>query len=77
MKAVGPVILVIGDDAILDAKRLSSEVGADVQLLMDRTVSVAHRYGMKEPDRAIALVGYVVIDRKGREIGRASCRERV
>ena len=56
----------IGDDAILDAKRLATEVGPGIRLLVDRTVSVAHRYGMKDPDRAIAVAGYVVIDRAGK-----------
>lgn len=62
--AAGAATLVIGDDAILDAKRIATEVGPDIHLLMDRTVSVAHRYGMKDRDRAVT--GYVVIDRAGK-----------
>ena len=60
------MILVIGDDAILDAKRIATEVGPDIRLLIDRTVAVAHRYGMKDPDRAMAVAGYVIIDRAGK-----------
>lgn len=60
----------IGDYAILDAKRAAAEAGPDIQLLMDGTVSVAHRYGMKEPNRPMALVGYVVIDKRGRVLAR-------
>lgn len=70
IRAVGAAILVIGDDAILDAKRTAAEVGPDVQLLMDRAMTVAHRYGMTEPNRAIALIGYVVIDRTGKVLAR-------
>ena len=66
MTAVGALVLVIGDDAILDAKRIAADVSPGVRLLIDRTFAVAHRYGMNEPGRPYSLAGYVVVDRRGR-----------
>lgn len=65
IKALDAVVLAISDDRALDAKRIAAELGHEITLLTDHTRSVGFRYGMRDPERRLALTGYIIIDRAG------------
>ncbi len=68
IRTTGAAVLAITDEDALTARlRLrASEGGIHIPVLADRALWVTQQYGMKDPDTARTLTGYVIIDRAGK-----------